>query len=141
MKKRLLQLCLLSSLSLNAISYAEESTLSEADQLREEIAQQKEVLRDLKEQLAAIENKQKPNTIAVGTDGSLHYLGKPIQSEELTEKLSDLPDNAKVVIRSNSQTPHQYIVSTMKICAEAGITDLTFQTFQKPTPESDNPKD
>ncbi len=62
------------------------------------------------------------------------YVGMiPVDQQELGERirvmLSEQPDS-KVFLRADALTPHKYVNEVMQTCAENGMLDVIFATFQ-----------
>ena len=72
--------------------------------------------------------------INVMSDGAIVLNKRIYETEELLAVLMEETDSdqkAKVTIRGDSDVPHAWIASVMKICAAAGIWDVSFAALQE----------
>jgi len=97
----------------------------EAQQLRVEIARQELILKALKERLATIEKnyQNRPISIYITKSGSINYRGSEISKEALATELNTFPKDAEVRINVFEDTPLEYPIVVLELCAAAGLTD------------------
>lgn len=72
--------------------------------------------------------------INVMDDGAIVFNQRIYEIEELLEVLTEetgSTQKVRVTIRGDSGVPHAWIASVMKICAAAGIWDVSFATLQE----------
>ena len=72
-----------------------------------------------------------PVEIIVNSEGSYEVSGKKRTGPELAEMLKPMAAaNPKppIKIKADASTPHQMVRSAMKLCREAGITQLSFSS-------------
>ena len=71
--------------------------------------------------------------ISVTTDGT-PYLGlQPVEIEELTASIRSANaaiEGFKVYLRADADVPHEYVRDVMQACADAGVFNIVFATFQ-----------
>tara|TARA_B100000085_G_scaffold160622_1_gene146081 strand:- start:1299 stop:1712 length:414 start_codon:yes stop_codon:yes gene_type:complete len=126
MKNTILSTITIISLSVCSL-YAESTEMpNEATLIREEIKRQELVLQALKEKLTALEKK---NVFEVSiTSKGLKAGGKPISIEELEKTLTELPDDAKILIRAEPTVSHKEVVSVMELCTKADLKNVALAT-------------
>ncbi|WOO43627.1 biopolymer transporter ExbD [Rubellicoccus peritrichatus] len=72
-------------------------------------------------------------TVTVTADGSLYAGVYPVDLEELAEILiaeRERNPAARVFIRADSSTEHQYVNDVMQICAASGLSNVIFAAYQ-----------
>jgi biopolymer transport protein ExbD len=98
----------------------------EAALLRQDIEKQERILQEAKEKLAAIDDK---NVFEVSiTSEGLKAGGKPISIKELEEALTELSDDAKILIRAEPTVSYKEVVSVMELCTKAGLKNVALAT-------------
>ena len=126
MKDKILRI--ITIIALSACSLYAESTekIDEAALLRQEIQKQELVLQALKEKLAALEAR---NVLEVFiTSEGMKARGEPISITELEKELTELSDDAKIVIRAEPSVSHKKVVSVLDSCRKAGCWNISFAT-------------
>lgn len=81
-----------------------------------------------KESQAAVENPEKPVTIAIKQDGSITLNGEPLSSDALLGKLTQTLQTRRdkqVVIESNEDARYEVFVNVLDITRQAGVTDYS----------------
>ena len=72
-----------------------------------------------------------PVEIIVNSEGSYEVSGKKLTGPELAEMLKPMAaanPKTPIKIKADASTPHQMVRSAMKLCREAGITQLSFSS-------------
>jgi len=71
--------------------------------------------------------------ISVQEDGATFVRLMKVDEEELGRRLraglDEIP-NFKVFVRADERTPHRYVNEVMQVCAENGVFEVIFATFQ-----------
>lgn len=69
--------------------------------------------------------------IAVNSDGSFTLNGEKLTDLQVQKKLKAIaaaqPDRS-IVLKADALTPHQMVVSGLKLCKEAGVKNVSFAT-------------
>ena len=72
-------------------------------------------------------------TFSVDIDGN-YYFGKQALSAEQfkaqVNRIAKETPGVKLVLRIDRMTEHQYVNQALQICAESGINDIIFATYQ-----------
>ena len=74
---------------------------------------------------------EQPVEIIVNSEGSYEVSGKKLTGPELAEMLKPMAaanPKTPIKIKADASTPHQMVRSAMKLCREAGITQLSFSS-------------
>lgn len=110
---------------------AESSTgADELELLRQEIQEQENLLRELKEKLRRLEwENVESYEVSISADG-LRAEGEAVNPEELGEILESLPDDTKVMIRVESSIQYEKVLPVVQACASAGLNDVVFATYE-----------
>jgi biopolymer transport protein ExbD len=74
-------------------------------------------------------------TVLAETDGSAAYYMnlQKIDIKDLTEEIKrqyEADENLRIYLRADRMVKHKYIKAVMGICAEAGISDIIFGTYE-----------
>lgn len=71
--------------------------------------------------------------VSIKEDGSVYVGLVPHSLEELASRVQQdkvlMPD-FKIYIRADLNTPHEYVRDVMQACADSGVYDIIFATFQ-----------
>lgn len=116
------------TLSVCSLDAERPANSEEATRLRQEIKKQELVLQSLKEKLSALEAGTAVE-VSVSPKG-LKLRGNFISPKELEKALTELPDDAKILIRAEPSTAHKEITSVMELCTKAGLKNIVFSTTQ-----------
>ncbi len=77
---------------------------------------------------------QGQTVIAIATKGAIYLNAKPVKSDELGKKISDLLENQKekiVLIKADEQADYSFIMGAMDELRKAGIEDIGLITERK----------
>lgn len=78
------------------------------------------------------ENNEKPITISLTKEGKFYFNGMLSSSEEIDEKIKNLQKaEPKIILRSDAQTPFEYVVKIIDTCKKYNITSFAIQTKQE----------
>ncbi len=72
-------------------------------------------------------------TFSVLADGSFYSRAKPISEADLNveiARLAAMNPGLKIVVRADKFAEHQHVNKLLKICAQNGINDIIFATYQ-----------
>ncbi|CAA6691622.1 MULTISPECIES: biopolymer transporter ExbD [unclassified Lentimonas] len=72
-------------------------------------------------------------SFSVTDDGTFYYGVTPMTEQELSEKLAQITKNhsaVKIVLRAGRMAEHQHVNKLLTICAENGVNDIIFATYQ-----------
>ncbi len=73
------------------------------------------------------------STFSIMADGTFYAGPRPVELDELREIISKLASHSKklsIVLRADRMAEHQYVNQVLQICAESGISDIIFATYQ-----------
>lgn len=79
------------------------------------------------------------DTVSVQLDGEVWLGMSKITLDELGEEIrfsNETIPGYKVYIRADADTPHEYVRDVMQVCAENGVFDVIFATYQPEGPAS-----
>lgn len=72
-------------------------------------------------------------TFSVTTEGQLYVGANPVTEQEMAQSLSRLTGRGgqiKIVLRADRDTEHQHVNKVLALCAQYGINDIIFATYQ-----------
>jgi biopolymer transport protein ExbD len=72
-------------------------------------------------------------SFSVSNEGEFYYGVIPLTEQELSEKMAQITknhSNIKIVLRAGRMAEHQHINKMLTICAQNGINDIIFATYQ-----------
>ena len=72
-------------------------------------------------------------TFSVTNDGTLYAGANRVSEQELAETLTRITrqsSNIKIVLRADRETEHQHVNKVLALCAQYGINDIIFATYQ-----------
>lgn len=72
-------------------------------------------------------------TFSVLADGTFYSRAAPISEAELSVEIARLVEinpKMKIVVRADRMAEHQYVNKLLTICAQNGISDIIFATYQ-----------
>ena len=72
-------------------------------------------------------------SFSVSDDGQFYYGVIPMNEQELSDKLAQIRKShsaIKIVLRAGRMAEHQHVNKMLTICAENGINDIIFATYQ-----------
>lgn len=72
-------------------------------------------------------------TVSVSDDGRFYFGVQELSEQQLSERLAKVVDNntnIKIVLRAGRMAEHQHVNKLLTLCAENGINDIIFATYQ-----------
>ncbi len=72
-------------------------------------------------------------TFSIDVDGSLYFGKQLLTAEQFQDKVVRIAKETpgvKLVLRIDRMTEHQYVNKALQVCAESGINDIIFATYQ-----------
>lgn len=72
-------------------------------------------------------------TFSVTADGTFYSRANAINEEQLNSEMARLVEfnpKVKIIVRADSEVEHQYVNKLLSICAQNGISDIIFATYQ-----------
>jgi biopolymer transport protein ExbD len=72
-------------------------------------------------------------TFSVTEDGTLYAGANQVTEQEMAESLSRLTQlgpRIKIVLRADRNTEHQHVNRVLALCAQYGINDIIFATYE-----------
>ncbi len=72
-------------------------------------------------------------TFSIQVDGSLYVGANPVTEAEMAESLERLTSRGgpiKIVLRADREVEHQHVNKVLALCAQYGINDIIFATYQ-----------
>lgn len=72
-------------------------------------------------------------TVSVSDEGTFYFGVQPLSEEQLSERLAKVVTenlNIKIVLRAGRMAEHQHINKVLTLCAQNGINDIIFATYQ-----------
>lgn len=71
--------------------------------------------------------------VSLQRDGTLFWGTRPVERDELVERLSSLrasEPSLRVQVRADRATPFEHIRAALQACAEAGVYDVLYSTYE-----------
>jgi biopolymer transport protein ExbD len=76
-------------------------------------------------------DKDKPITISLTKDGKFYFDDALSNLGDIEARISELENkNPKIILRSDGQTPFEYVVQIIDICKKYNLTSFAIQTEQ-----------
>jgi biopolymer transport protein ExbD len=72
-------------------------------------------------------------TVSVSDEGTFFFGLQELSEAELSKKMAEVAANnrnIKIVLRAGRMAEHQHVNKTLTICAQNGINDIIFATYQ-----------
>lgn len=72
--------------------------------------------------------------VSIQEDGSTYVKLMPVDMQQLGDRVRTANSEVagfQVFVRADARTPHKYVNDVMKTCAENGVLDVVFATFQQ----------
>ncbi|MDA9260340.1 biopolymer transporter ExbD [Puniceicoccaceae bacterium] len=72
-------------------------------------------------------------SFSVSNDGTFYYGVIQMNEQELSDKMAQITKShsaIKIVLRADRMAEHQHVNKLLTICAENGINDIIFATYQ-----------
>lgn len=82
---------------------------------------------------AIAENQQGRVLISISVDGQVWAGSRPVTLDELAAEVSawrEVNDEARIVIRADRGNRYGLVKQVMKVCRDAGISDIIFSSLQ-----------
>ncbi|MBT5900849.1 MAG: biopolymer transporter ExbD [Opitutaceae bacterium] len=82
---------------------------------------------------AIAENQQGRVLISISVDGQVWAGSRPVTLDELSEEVRiwrETNDEARIVIRADQGNRYGVVKQVMKVCRDAGISDIIFSSLQ-----------
>lgn len=133
MKNKILSSITIIALSVCSLYAKSTEKKDEAAFLRQEIQKQELVLQAQKEKLAVLEARNVFEVLI--TSEGVKARGEPISITELEKELTELSDDAKILIRAEPSVPHKDVVSVLDSCRKVGCRKISLATT-KAEPDS-----
>ncbi|MEO0509381.1 MAG: biopolymer transporter ExbD [Verrucomicrobiota bacterium] len=128
MKKRILSFITTIALSACLLNAESIEIQDETELLRQEIIKHELIVAALKEKLAAL-GEENVFVVSITSEG-LSTRGKPISLKALEKVLTELPDDAKILIRAESTISHNDLASVIELCSKAGLKNIALSKNQ-----------
>lgn len=75
------------------------------------------------------ENQEKQITISLTKEGRFYFNDEISSLRDINMKIEELQEkNPKIILRSDSQTPFEYVVQVIDTCKKYNITSFAIQT-------------
>lgn len=72
-------------------------------------------------------------TVSVTDEGSFYFGVEELDAKELSDKMAKIVggnSKVKIVVRAGREAEHQHVNKLLTICAQNGISDIIFATYQ-----------
>ena len=72
-------------------------------------------------------------TVSVSDDGSFFFGVQELSEQQLSDRLAKVVannTNIKIVLRAGRMAEHQHVNKVLTVCAQNGINDIIFATYQ-----------
>lgn len=87
------------------------------------VAEESAIAKDIKDRF----------TVSIDAEGSFFVGAEILSAEELSARLAKVVannSNIKIVLRAGRMAEHQYVNKVLTVCAQNGINDIIFATYQ-----------